>query len=58
MMTTDDIYKSLHREQFLENKEELVPGPFTDVEEEPDLEDSPELEDREEGGSWENWDNG
>jgi len=35
-----------------------VPGPFTDVEEEPDLEDFPELEDREEGGSWENWDNG
>ena len=33
MMTTDDIYKSLHREQYLENEEELVPGPFTDVEE-------------------------
>ena len=58
MMTTDDIYKSLHGEQFLKNEEELVPGPFTDVEEEPDLEDLPELEDQEEGGSWENWDNG
>ena len=51
MMTTDDIYKSLHREQFLENEEELVPGPFTDVEEEPDLEDYPELEDQEEKGA-------
>ena len=58
MMTTDDIYKSLHREQFLENEEGLVPGPFTVVEEEPDLKDFPELEDQEEGGSWENWDNG
>ena len=42
----------------MENEEELVPGPFTDVEEEPDLEGFPELEDQEEGGSWENWDNG
>ena len=58
MMTTDEIYKSLHREQYLENEEELVPGPFTDVEEGPDFEDYPELEDQEERGGWENWDNG
>ncbi len=58
MMTTDDIYKALHREQYLENEEEFVPRPFTDVEEAPDLEEKTEFVDQEERGSWENWDNG
>jgi len=58
MMTTDDIYKALQREQYLENEEEFVPRPFTDVEEAPDLEEKTGFVDQEERGSWENWDNG
>ena len=58
LMTTDDIYKSLHREQNSEVGADLVPGPFTDVEEKPDFGKVAELEDNEEDGNWENWDNG
>ena len=58
LMTTDDIYKSLHREQSLEVEADLVPSPFTDVEEKQGFGKVAELEDHEEDGNWENWDNG
>ena len=58
LMTTDDIYKSLHREQNLEVEADLVPSPFTDVEEKQGFGKVAELEDHKEDGNWENWDNG
>lgn len=58
LMTTDDIYKALHKEQDMELTEELVPGPFTGMQEKTDLGKGVESGNQEEGVNWENWDNG
>ena len=42
----------------MEVESDLVPSPFTDVEEIQGFGKVAELEDHKEDGNWENWDNG